>query len=177
MPHGLPGSVTDRAEAHLAHWYALRTRSNRERTCERDLNRCGIASFLPTYRVESRWSDRVKILERPLFPGYLFVCATAAELERATHTRGVVSVLGSNLHPTAIADAEIAAVRQVANTHMNIEPCAYTVGERVTVETGSLAGVSGVIQRTKGARRLVVSVDILGRAVSVELDADTVTSA
>jgi len=90
-----------------------------------------------------------------------------------------VQILGSSLHPTPIADEDIAAVRRVTDSHMKIEPCEFSAGELVTVETGAFAGQTGRITRTKGARRLVVSLDlkILSRTVSVELDADTVTRA
>ena len=172
-------AVTDRAEAHLPHWYALRVRSNREKAVSRDLQLAGIPEFLPLYSVRSVWSDRTKIIERPLFPGYVFARVAPRQFDRVIQTRGIVQILGSSLHPTPIADEDIAAVRRVTESQMNIEPCDYQVGELVTVETGAFAGVTGRIVRTKGARRLVVSLDlkILHVAVSVELDTDTVTRA
>ena len=168
--------VTDRAEAHLPHWYAVRVRANREKAVSRDLLLAGIPEFLPLYTTESKWSDRTKTIERPLFPGYLFARATPRQFDRVTATRGVVQILSSSLQPTPIPDEEINAVRRLMDSPaMKLQPCDYTVGELVTVESGALAGQSGIVTRTKGTTRLVVNVVMLGRAVSVELDSDTVT--
>ena len=175
MPH-VPLSVTERAEAHQAHWYAFRVRSNRERTVQRDLRTAGVPEFLPLYSVVSRWSDRTVTTERPLFPGYIFA-RCAGDIERVLRTRGVVGALGNNYNPTAIAADEITAIRRLVQLSKNIEPCAFTPGQRVRVETGAFSGLTGVVTRTKGARRLVCNVEMLGRAVSVELDAGAVVSA
>lgn len=169
--------VTDRAEAYLPHWYAVRVRANREKAVSRDLQLAGIPEFLPLYKTESKWSDRTKLIDRPLFPGYVFARVPARHLDSVIRTRGIVQILSSSLHPTPIADEDIAAVRRLIDSKMTLEPCDYQVGELVTVESGALAGQTGRIVRTKGAQRLVVLLDlkIMSRAVSVELDADTVT--
>lgn len=168
MPQLLP--VTDSAVGR-PRWFALRVRSNRERQAQRELQLAAIPEFLPTYTVETRWSDRTKRAERPLFPGYLFVYCDQAGLERAIRTREVMQIVG------VVLDSELETVQRLTNSLMNIQPCSFAVGETVTVQNGALAGATGTITRTKGARRLVVSLTLLNRAVSVELDADTVVRA
>lgn len=84
---------------------------------------------------------------------------------------GVIDVLPSRDRAQRIPDCEIDNVRRAAEAAVAASPCAYVVGEAVTVESGPLAGVKGVVQRTKGATRIVIGVEILRRAVSVEVDA------
>jgi transcription antitermination factor NusG len=173
MPH-VSECVTDGPKVQPSHWYAFRLRSNRERTVERDLIRAGVPVFLPLYTVETRWSDRVKTAERPLFPGYIF--AQVSDVEPVIHTRGIVGALPSNYSPAAIDAGDIDLIRRiVTQTASTVEPCTYQPGQNVRVETGSFAGARGVVQRTKSGRRLVVTLQLIARSVAVELDADTVT--
>ena len=163
-------SVTDSAEGR-PRWFALRVRSNRERQAQQALQLAAIPEFLPTYSVETRWSDRTKRAERPLFTGYLFVFCDAAGLDKAIRIRDVMQIVG------VVLNEELETIKTLTHSLKQIQPCAFAAGERVTVESGALTGASGVVTRTKGARRLVVTLTLLNRAVSVELDADTVVKA
>lgn len=153
-------------------WYALRVRANRESSVERRLRERGYETFLPVYTEERGWSDRVRQLARPLFPAYLFARFDPLRgLGLLLSLAGVIEVLPSRKRPERIPDAEIDSVRRAANSPVAAVACAYVVGEAVTVESGPLAGVSGVVERTKGATRIVIGIEILRRAVSVEVDA------
>jgi transcription antitermination factor NusG len=153
------------------HWYAVRTRSQQERKVQAALIAEGIDEFFPIYREEVRWSDRTKVVERPLFPGYLFCRCLGVHVLAVLQISGVLQILGSNLTPLAIPDSEIASVRPVCASLANASPCAHVVGEAVTIARGPLAGVEGVIKRVKGALRLIVAIELLGRGMSVEIDA------
>ena len=164
------------AHAKLAfHWYALRVRSNTEFQVSLALQRVLIETFLPTWSEDVQWSDRKKTTVRPLFPGYVFarLLNDACDVRLALQTRGVVQLLPSSFSPQAIPDAEIEMVRRVVAVTSQCRPCAFVSGDLVTIDSGPLAGVSGVVVRTRGSLRVVVSVEILQRAVSVELDAGT----
>jgi len=142
------------------------------------LARLGYAVFLPTWSETVKWTDRTVITARPLFPGYLFVLlGEGVDIHHARCTRGVIQMLPNSFNPEPIADAEIENVRLVVASKLHATACPFVLGERVTVESGALAGVSGVIVRTRGTLRVVVSIEILQRSVSVELDADTVVKA
>jgi transcription antitermination factor NusG len=154
------------------HWYAARVRSQQERKVQGALIAAGIDEFLPIYREEVRWSDRTKVVERALFPGYIF-CRLADPLP-VLRISGVVQILGSNLTPLAIPDREIANVRAVCASLAKAAPCAYVVGQPVVIASGPLAGIEGVIKRVKGALRLIVAIELLGRGMSVEIDAGDV---
>lgn len=160
--------------AHAPQWYALRVRAQFEfKVCE-SLTLAGVESFLPTWSEDVQWSDRVKTVVRPLFPGYVFARMSGfREFNRGLQTRGVVQILPDSFNPLAIDEKEIEDVRRVVSSKLAAIPCNFASGDAVTIDNGPLAGVSGVVVKTKGAMRVVVSVEILRRAVSVELDAGT----
>jgi transcription termination/antitermination protein NusG len=158
--------------AQVPAWFALRVRANREFSVERRLREAGIETFLPGYSEERRWSDRAKKIVRPLFPAYLFArLDPACELGLTLRLAGVIDVLPSRERAERIPEGEIDNVRRAAASAVAFSPCAYDVGETVTVESGPLAGVTGIVKRTKGATRIVIRIEILRRAVSVEVDA------
>ena len=173
--------VTDMAEGRLLAilgpppsstsppWLAARVRSAYAWKVRASLRDAGIEEFLPTYTEEVRWSDRTKTVERALFPGYIFL--RVMDVSAALRIAGIVQILASNLKPTPIPSDQIDAVRLVCLSAENVLPCAHVVGESVTVATGPLAGVTGTVKRVKGGLRLIVAIELLGRAISVEIDA------
>jgi transcription antitermination factor NusG len=163
-----------RAAPDVPQWYALRLRSNREFQVRAALEGLSIETFLPTWSEDVRWSDRLKRTERVLFPGYVFVRIIEwSQVYAALCTRGVVQLLPNSFKPTPIDEREIENVRLVMASRLASTPCEFAAGELVTIDSGPLAGVSGVVKKTKGALRVVVSVEILRRSVAIELDADT----
>lgn len=170
----LPFDVGPRFTAHAPKWFALRVRAQFEFKVRDSLETAGLEAFLATWSEEVQWSDRKKTTVRPLFPGYVFARMDGfREFNWALQTRGVVQILPDSLNPLAVSDAEIATVKRVMDAKVSAIPCDFTAGETVTIDNGPLAGVSGVVVKTKGSMRVVVSVEILRRAVSVELDAGT----
>lgn len=185
-PHGASGDrklqrenpIHDGTHGHVVHphgaaWFALLLRSRHEFSTRDALVAQEIEQFLPTVEVTTRWTDRQVTTTRPLFPGYIFARfdpVNARELAAVYATRGVVSVLGTD-GPEAIPDAVIANLQRIAATPNALSLCAYVAGETVTVSRGPFAGVTGVISRVKGATSLTIPVQILGRAVSVQIDA------
>jgi transcription antitermination factor NusG len=133
--------------------------------------------FLPVYKECRRWSDRTKVVERPLFPGYVF-CRLAEDSQGlAIRTLGVRRIVGFGGKPCPIDEHEIAALRKVINSQLTVMPWPFTrIGQRVTINAGSLAGVTGLLSKVKSGQRLVVSVDILMRSVAVDIDAKFLTS-
>ena len=151
-------------------WHALRVRSRCCFAVRDQLRGAAIEEFLPTYTEESRWSDRIAQVTRPLFPGYIFARFNRAESARVLLMRGAVQILGLT-GPEPIPDDCIASLRKAVEYPARVAPCPYVTGATVRVRTGPFAGVSGVVARVRGETILTIPVEILGRAVSVQIDA------
>lgn len=152
-------------------WYALQVRPRFEKAIASTLAGKGFEGFLPLYRHRSRWSDRIKEVQLPLFPGYLFCRFNINNRLPILITPGVIHVVGIGKMPHPVADEEIAALQAIVLSGLQAEPRSYlNVGEKVRIEIGPLAGVEGILTAVKGANRLVVSVNLLQRSVSVEVD-------
>jgi transcription antitermination factor NusG len=156
-------------------WFALRLRSNFEKTTAQLLEYRGYEVFLPTYRTRRRWSDRVKEIEAPFFTGYLFCRIDMSHRLPVLTTPGVVGIAGRGKIPEPVGDHEIAAVRTIVESGLFSQPWPFlTAGDRIRVEYGPLAGTEGILTCVKGNYRLVASVSLLQRSVAVELDRDWV---
>jgi transcription antitermination factor NusG len=152
-------------------WYALQVRPRFEKVVASTLLTKGYEGFLPLYRHRSRWSDRIKEVQLPLFPGYLFCRFDINRRLPILITPGVMHVVGIGKTPHPVDDDEIAALQAIVISGLQTEPRSYlTVGQRVRIEIGPLAGVEGILVALKGEHRLVVSVNLLQRSVSVEID-------
>jgi len=152
-------------------WFALRVLSNREKLVASTLHDKGYTEFLPLYRKLSRWSDRNKRLDLPLFPGYVFTHFDPDHRLPILMTPGVVHILGFCGKPEPIPEEEIAALQRLVDSNLPIVPWPFLqLGERIIVEQGPLAGLEGVLTGIKNPYRLVASINLLQRSVAVEID-------
>ena len=146
-------------------------RSRYERIVATFLKNQGYKWFLPLYKARRRWSDRIKEVEAPLFPGYLFCRFDIHNRLPILKIPGVQHVVGGTKVPTPIDTSEIEALQTIIRTDAAREPWPFLqVGDRVRIEYGSLAGVEGVLVQVKGRHRLVLSVTLLQRSVAVDID-------
>jgi len=153
-------------------WYGLRVRSNFERQVSRLLLAKDIEEYLPVYRTRRVWSDRVREIELPLIPGYVFCRIALDSRTKVLATTGVVGLAGHQNLALPIDEHELAAVRKMAEVQSNVEPWPFLrIGQQVRVYRGPLAGVEGILLKVKSSYRLVVSVTLLGRSVASEIDA------
>jgi len=154
-------------------WFAIRVKSRCERNVSNALREKGYEEYLPLYWCRRRWSDRVKDLELPLFSGYLFCRFDPLQKVPILATPGVANIVGQGKIPYPVRGEEIEAIRIAAGSGRRIEPCAYLkIGRRVRIEQGSLRGLEGVLLRIKGQDRLVIGIELLQRAVAVEVSSD-----
>lgn len=159
-------------EAATPRWFAVWTRSRHERTVFDQLAEREIEAFLPTVPRWSRWKDRRKQIDWPLFPGYCFVRIAVDERLAVLKCAGVVSMVSFDGEPAPIPDEEIEAIRTLIASTLPYDPCPMLKhGQRVEVTHGPLRGVVGRLQRKGSQARLVLSVDLIGQAVSVQVDA------
>jgi transcriptional antiterminator NusG len=156
-------------------WVALVVRPRAEKRVEAGLANAGLETFVPWHGVRRRWSDRIKILEQNLFPGYIFCRSTFAERTLVMRQPGVQSVVSFDHSPAVIPDDQIAALRAAVSSGLPLGPWPFLkAGQRVRIEWGALAGIEGTLARDSAAWRIVVSVDALQRSVAVEVDRDMV---
>jgi transcription antitermination factor NusG len=152
-------------------WYAAYTSANRERRVSEQLGARKVEHFLPLYASPRRWKDRRVKLELPLFPGYVFVRTALQNRLQVLQVPGVVRLVGFDGAPTALPEDEIETLRTSLRNGLRVEPHPYlTVGRRVRVQGGALAGLTGILLRRKSGARFVVSVDLIQRSVAVEVD-------
>src|SRR5579871_4380941 len=131
----------------------------------------GSQEFVPSYKTESHWSDRRKEIDRLLFPGYVFCRLDPANRLPVLKAPGVVDLVGFGKVPAPLADQEIEAIRRMVQSGLLVMPWPFLErGHRVLIEHGPLAGVEGILDEVKGKCRLVVSVNLLQRSVSAEID-------
>lgn len=151
-------------------WYAAYTSANHERSVAAQLGVRGVEHFLPTYSSVRRWKDRRVTLNLPLFPGYVFVRMAMSERALVAQVPGVARLVGFNGAPTPLPVEEIEGLKRGLVSGMRAESHPFLrAGRRVRVRSGPLAGVEGIVVRLKGRRRLIISVELIRRAVAVDL--------
>jgi transcription antitermination factor NusG len=155
----------------LPRWYVACTFSRHEKAIADRLKSKDVETYLPLYWTMRSWGQRRVRLELPLFPGYVFVKMEITRKARILAHPGVVRLVGLNGKATPLADDDIDKLRASLSA-CKAEPYPYlSAGRRVRIKSGPLMGVEGTIMRRKGAVRLVVQIDLIQRAVLLELDA------
>ncbi len=153
-------------------WYAVRTRSRHEKVVRDQLDGRGVESFLPLWERVSRWKDRKKKIQSPLFPGYCFARFEWGDRLLVLKAFGVAGLVGINGKAEPIPEAEIEAVRTLVATTLRYDPHPYLAeGMEVEVVRGPLMGARGRLLRKDRAARLVLSVNLIRKSVTVEIDA------
>jgi transcription antitermination factor NusG len=152
-------------------WFVLQVVPRHEKAVSILLEQRNYGHFLPTCKIRRRWSDRIKVVEEPLFPGYVFCMSEGFSMELVRSTSGIVRVVTSRGKPCPVDEEEIKAIRRIAESGRDIERCPYlTTGLKVQVIGGPLSGITGVITQLKKRDRLVMSVDVIMQGISVDID-------
>jgi transcription antitermination factor NusG len=153
-------------------WYAIRVRSRFERVVSAALAGKGYEEYLPLYRRHRNDSPNSQVYDLPLFPGYVFcrVDITDRLLSLFT-TPGVVSMVGAGKTPIPIPVEQIEFIKTVLKSGLAAEPWPHiALGTRIVIEKGPLAGIQGITIDVDRRHRLIVSIPLLQRSVSVEID-------
>ena len=153
-------------------WFAVWTRSRHEQVVREQIEGKGLETFLPTITRWSRWKDRRKKVDWPLFPGYCFARFDPAERLSVLKCSGVVNIVSFNGDIAPIPDLEIESIRRLVSSELQYDPCPLIrEGTIVEVVHGPLRGVVGRLLRKGANARLILAVDLIGQAVSVDVDA------
>jgi transcription antitermination factor NusG len=151
-------------------WYAIYTRSRHEKAIVARLDSRATETFLPLHRSRHTWKNGVHVeVDAPLFPCYLFARISIQDRLRLLQTPGVLGFAATSAQPTAIPNVEIELLR-TATEKFKAEPHPYlTLGDRVRIVVGPLAGMEGVLTRRKQAYRVVLSIEAIMRSIAVEV--------
>jgi transcription antitermination factor NusG len=144
-------------------WLAVYTRPRWEKKVTQLLTQKGIETYCPLNKVRRKWSDRVKIVEEPLFKSYVFVKVTDEDRNGVRTTNGAINFVYWNGKPAVIKEKEIIAIKQFLDEYENVEakPIDIKKNQRVRITGGTLMDHEGKILEVK-RKTVKVSIDSLG---------------
>ena len=153
-------------------WFAVWTRSRAEKSVVDQLERKRIEVFLPTIPRWSRWKDRKKKIDWPLFPGYCFARFDPHGSLDVLKCVGVATIISFDGRPAPIPHVEIEAIQRLVQTELQFDPCPHLhEGDQVEVIHGPLKGVVGRLIHKGPHTKLVLSITMINRALAVPFDA------
>lgn len=162
---------TENPEAAAGDWFVIWSEPRAEKKVEQRVAALGLSPWLPVVKERHRWSDRWRVVECPLFPGYLFARAAAADWHKVLRVPGVLTVIKQGGKPALLSHSFIASLRDAIERDGVVpEPVTETVdyapGDEVIVQEGALRGVRGVVRERRSGRQLVLWVAEIGRGVA-----------
>lgn len=156
-------------------WFAVKVRSRSEPLATAALRNKGYDPYSPTYATRRTYSDRVKTVNLPVFPGYIFCRFDPATRFTILNTPAVIQIVGFGGSLTPIADEDIDAIRRAVT--VGASPVPYlAVGQRVRIQRGALAGLEGLLIRRDGDLRVVISIDMLQRSIAVHINTEDISA-
>lgn len=163
------------SEPRIDPWLVLRTRSRHENAVEGVLQQKCITAYLPKYKVVRSWKGRKRVVELPLFPGYVFVRPREDQYEGMRYIRGACGLVFADSKPATLAEKDLEAVKVLVDSGaaLTVDPELVT-GRRVKVVAGPFMGVEGELVCVKDQDLLVINVDMLSSSVRVEVDRDAI---
>ena len=171
------GSIPARVSApnSARHWFAVYTTCRHEKRVARHLGQRQIEHFLPTYRTQHAWKDGTRAtLDLPLFPGYVFVRIDLSDRVGVLEVPGVVSMIGTAKKPAPLPELEMEALRTGLDPAKAEPYPLLTVGQRVRITRGPLAGVEGIVVRKKSGLQVVLTLSLLMQSIAIEVSGDDV---
>jgi transcriptional antiterminator NusG len=162
-------------------WYALYVKSRHEFVSLSELSQKGIETFLPSIKKPRQWKDRKKIVEFPLFPGYLFVRVQPSpeKLLNVLKTRGVVTFISlSSGNPSTVPDEEMDSLKLLVESGEELDIYPHLKeGTEVVVKRGPLKGAHGILIRRAEQYMFLINIKLLGKSVGVKVYEDDLEAA
>ena len=158
----------------LKYWLVAYTKPRHEKKSAEALRISGIEVFLPLQRQLKTWSDRKKMIESPLFPGYLFVNVTENEHYKVLNSYGVVKFIYFNNKPAIVKEDVIVSIQRLLNSetinNVEITDSELVIGEEIIINKGSLIGLKGKLVNFKGKNRIAIEIECMRKTVLVDID-------
>ena len=152
-------------------WHVLCTYPNYEKRVYEILLTKKIETYLPLINVEKKWSDRIKILEKPLFPNYIFIRPDKNRFNYTSLTiKGAINFIKISGKPCLVHDNEIIIIQKLLSITKDItNECVYKSGDIVEVMDGPFQGLHGTVREVRGANKLYIYLQLLNQIISVEI--------
>jgi transcription antitermination factor NusG len=152
-------------------WFVVQVAPQSETRVASMLEYKGYQQFTPTYLLRRKWSDRIKILEKPLFPGYVFVRTLGTTVRGLLYsTPGVMRILSFGGRPSPVPDSEIDAVRRFTLLGKPLPMQQLNVGTKVEIRDGPFAGIVGIVKQIRNRACLIVSIQLISQSIYVDVD-------
>ncbi len=166
---------------NAVNWYVLYTKSRHEKLVESELLKKGLEAFTPKLTIKSKWSDRTKLIEEPLFKSYCFVrfsINNSSTRNEILAQKGVVSIVRFNDRYVAVEDSVISSLKILIENNLKLDPCPFLKeGDKVVIRKGSLKGVEGyIVEKRDKNTVLVISIDAIASSVKCIIPVDFVNS-
>lgn len=163
--------VETQQDAGDCSWFAIQVRATHEKRVSSLLQGKGYECFLPLEKGRRLWSDRIREVELPLFPGYVFSRFDPVVRLPVLKTPSVLKIVGAGRMPIPVDDAEIAGIQTIVKSRLAVSPYPFMrIGDRVQIRSGPLCGLEGILLEMRQRHRLIVSVTLLQRSVAVDID-------
>jgi len=148
-------------------WFAIYTNPRAEKLVHTRLIEEGVESFLPLQKTFRKWSDRKKLIMKPLLSSYVFVKVVSKEFPKVYRTNGVVKFVSFEGKPVAIPQKQIDNLRLLVNSDAEIEVTTqkFEQGDQIEVISGSMVGLTGELIRIGGKKRVIVRIDKLDQNI------------
>ena len=152
-------------------WIVVRSKPRSEKVAHNELVKKNIESYLPLLKERRKWSDRKKWVEFPLFSSYLFARIDIKDSIFVLQTQGVNTIVKFGKQIAIVQNSVIKAIRLAMEGGCQLEPVEYFVaGNRVEVIAGPMKGVKGIVAKLKGQNRLIIKIDAIQQALSIQIE-------
>jgi len=152
-------------------WYAIYTNPRAEKLVNTRLEETGVETYLPLQKTYRQWSDRKKLIEKPLLSSYVFVKVVPKAFPLVYRTPGVVKFVSFEGQPVPIPQKQIDNLRLLIDSNAEIEVTSdkFEKGDNVEVVTGSLRGLTGELIKAKGRKKVIVRIEELKQNIIVTI--------
>lgn len=153
-------------------WYALYTKPRWEKKIHHSLQIKGFESYCPLNKVRRKWSDRIKVIEEPLFKSYIFVRLNEADKTEVRYVDGVLNFVYWNGKPAVVKDEEIIEIKKFMSEYEDVQVNKIDVkpADEVVINQGVMMGASGRVLRVLSNNIVEVRIDSLGLALIAKFD-------
>jgi len=155
----------------ITKWYAVYTNPRAEKLVYTRLCDIGVEAYLPLQKTFRQWSDRKKLIEKPLLSSYVFVKVIPVDFPKVYRTIGIVKFVSFEGKPVPIPQKQIDNLRLLIDSNADIEVTAEKLekGDNVEVITGSLRGLTGELVKIGNKKKMVVRIDRLDQNIIVTI--------